>query len=434
MSGRRDPSRNRPNRSTTGSIMARILITTVGTLGDVIPFVRLARVLASRGHRITMALNPALEQTAREAGLETMSCGRPYGPDEVRKNVSLFDPSAPPDVETIRRRFRELQLDRTFHDLVRACQNTDLLLSASLQGVASWVHERTDIPWINATIFAAEFPHADDPPKSTDPYNIQFQTELYAYRNSIRHAVGLPPVADKDWVEHYWSRRLVLLASSPRFSQPILDTRPQVRMTGFWLEEPHLADPSDVSPDLRSFLREVPAPLVFTLSSQPVRDPAAVVSTIALAAAKAGQRLIIQRGWAGLSPDHLPRSVNPKNVLFAGHAPHSWLFSHASAVIHHGGIGSTAEALRAGRPQLVTPFGNDQFFNARRIASLGVGDTTSLYAQTPDALSQFLEERVLIPTVIRKARGFATQLKKEQGLTTSADLIEAELDGHASRL
>jgi UDP:flavonoid glycosyltransferase YjiC (YdhE family) len=103
-------------------------------------------------------------------------------------------------------------------------------------------------------------------------------------------------------------------------------------------------------------------------------------------------------------------------------------------VIHHGGIGSTAEALRAGRPQLVTPFGNDQFFNARRIASLGVGDTTSLYAQTPDALSQFLEERVLIPTVIRKARGFATQLKKEQGLTTSADLIEAELDGHASRL
>src|SRR5262249_51220778 len=146
------------------------------------------------------------------------------------------------------------------------------------------------------------------------------------------------------------------------------------RMTGFWTDDAAFAGwtPDD---ELARFLAAGPPPIVLTLSSLPVADPARVVTLHAEAAARLGVRLVIQQGWAGRKATNLPAgaAVRHDDLLFTGHVPHAWLFARCAAVIHHGGIGTTAQALRCGRPMLIEPYCNDQFFNAGRVADLGVG-------------------------------------------------------------
>jgi UDP:flavonoid glycosyltransferase YjiC (YdhE family) len=408
--------------------MARIVVTTAGTLGDFVPFLALGGKLKDRGHEVAMAVNPSMLAQAESAGLEPVPCGRPFGAEEVRRRADLFDRPEPLSADALRAHLRELDLGRTVRDLSAAVEGADLLISSSLQGTAPWVHELTGVRWINATIFAMEFPHGD--PSSTPPAPqpvSDLKRELFAYRNEVRAEFGLAPVADGDWAGLYWSRRLVLLASSPRFSRPNLDRHPQVRMTGFWFDDREVEE-STLDPRLLAFLAGGPPPLVLTFSSQPLRDPDRVVALHAEAAAILGRRLILQRGWGGLDPRGLPETIDRDSVLFVDHVPHSWLFPRAAAVIHHGGIGSTAQALRCGRPMLVEPYCNDQFFNASRAEALGVGAAADPASLTPPRLAEILEARVLTDEVAARADELSQAIRSEDGLDTACRLIEAEFN------
>jgi UDP:flavonoid glycosyltransferase YjiC (YdhE family) len=221
------------------------------------------------------------------------------------------------------------------------------------------------------------------------------------------------------------SRRLILLASSPHFSRPRLDHWPQARMTGFWFDD----DLGDWSPDeeLVDFLDVEPRPLALTFSSLPVQDASRVVALHVEAAARLGRRLLIQSGWARLDRAALPDGVMPGAFRFAGSLPHAWLFARVLAVIHHGGVGTTAQAMRCGRPMLVEPYGNDQFFNARRVLRLGVGAAMHPHKLTVTGLTRILDEKVLTADVQRRALELGARLQAEDGLTVACDLIEAEL-------
>jgi UDP:flavonoid glycosyltransferase YjiC (YdhE family) len=220
----------------------------------------------------------------------------------------------------------------------------------------------------------------------------------------------------------------VLLASSPHFSQPWLDDRPQVRMTGFWFDDSPAPNWTPCAA-LARFLGAGLPPLVLTLSSLPVVDPTRVVTLHAEAAAMLGARLIIQQGWAGLSRRELPESaaIRETDLHFTGDVPHSWLFPRCRAVIQHGGIGTTAQALRCGRPMLIEPYCNDQHFNGERIAALGVGAAVDHRLLTPENLADALARYVLTGEARSAAGDLGRAIDAEHGLTRACDLIEAEL-------
>jgi UDP:flavonoid glycosyltransferase YjiC (YdhE family) len=167
--------------------------------------------------------------------------------------------------------------------------------------------------------------------------------------------------------------------------------------------------------------------LVLTFSSQPLRDPAAVLGAHASAARRLGLRLVVQRGWAGFDPAMLPEPVDSSSVHFAGHVPHEALFGRALAVIHHGGIGSTAQALRQGCPALVEPHCNDQFFNALRIRELGVGTTLLPGQITADSVEEALARVVSSPATRNRAEELRRHILSEDGVVAACDWITAAL-------
>ena len=402
--------------------MARLVVTTSGTLGDFVPFLALAKALQSRGHDVVMAVNPAMVASATASGLRAIPCGRQFGPEEVRQRAALFDRPEPATEEEIRERFRELELARTARDLVAACQGADAVIASSIQGTASWVEELIHIPWISATIFAMEFPHEGVPLPGDSPY----WPLLVEARNVARAELGLESVPADDWEGRYWSKRLVLIASSRYFSQPVLDAFPQARQTGFW-SAPSSEVENAIDPELRAFLDAGPPPLVLSFSSQPVRDPAAVVAMHAKAARRLGLRLVIQKGWAGFDRAMLGEDFEDGSIHFAGQVPHDLLFKRALAVIHHGGIGSTAQALRQGRPALVEPHCNDQFFNAQRIQALGVGAALFPGQVTAESLEETLRGFVLTDSAFQRAEAIQEWLRAEDGVDAACQRIEKTL-------
>jgi UDP:flavonoid glycosyltransferase YjiC (YdhE family) len=405
--------------------MARIVITTAGTLGDFVPFIALGKRLTRRGHDVRLAVNPAMLPLVAAAGLRGVRCGPTFGPTEARGRAAVFDAWTPMADDDVRRLWPSFEMEATYHDLAGACVDADLLIASSLASAASMVHEKTGVPWVSVSLLPEEWPHADDTAFAASTEHTHLWLEWYAHVNTVRTRLGLPPLVPEPARQQRYSNDLVLLASSPEFSQPVLTDFPHARITGFWFDD----DSTDWTPgdDLRHFVEPEPRPFVLTFSSLPLADPQAVVAVHAAAAMQLRRRLLVQAGWANLDATYLPASVDRSSIFFAGAIPHAWLFARAAAVIHHGGIGTSAQALRCGCPMLVEPYGNDQFFNALRVVRLGVGVAAHPHRLTVDGLVRLLGEKVLTDTVRQRASQVAARLRHEDGLQAACDEIETLL-------
>jgi UDP:flavonoid glycosyltransferase YjiC (YdhE family) len=408
--------------------MARLVITSAGTMGDFVPFIGLGRRLKARGHDVVMAINPAMIDLARRSGLAAVPCGRSFGAEQARQSAATFDETTRESARETPNWLRRLNLGPTFLELRAAVRDADMLISSSLQGLAPWVHEATCIPWVNATIFPMEFDLAANSNRELSESERGHWRAIFDHRNEVRSQVGLPGLPDDQWRDYYWSDRLVLVATSGHFCRPRVGERPQARITGFWFDE-RWDDESAPDPALVAFLAEGPPPLVLTLSSLPLEDPARVVTLHAEAATRLGVRLIIQEGWAGLTREALAMSSNVRleAIHFVGHVSHDWLFPRCVAVIHHGGIGTTAQAILCGRPSLVEPYCNDQFFNAERVSALGVGAAVDHRVLTPENLAEALAVHVLDAESRRRTETLGDLIRAEDGLTVACDLIEKQL-------
>jgi UDP:flavonoid glycosyltransferase YjiC (YdhE family) len=408
--------------------MATLLVTTAGTLGDHLPYIALAQGLQRRGHRVRLAVNSAIHPWVKAAGLEALECGLPMDETLARRAAADWDEWQPhPDPWPRRLAQAEAYLSREIplchQQLLAASADADLLicgLQRHLQGAL--LAQRRGLPWIASSVMPAA--HCAEQGSQLGGRYLLFSRLGPAVEGIVaglglrlpREGAGPAEAGDAP-------QGPALLAASPHFATPNA-ANAHYRPCGFWFHDQEGWRPD---PALERFLARWPRPLVLSFSSQPLLDPGAVLALHLGAAARLGRGLLVQRGWADFTAERLPHGHDPDAVLFTDFIPQGWLFQRAGAVIHHGGIGTIARALRHGCPMLVEPYGNDQFFNAKRVVALGVGAAANPSKLTPDGLARLLEGKVLTPDRAQRAAALGERLAAEDGVGTACDWIEEGL-------
>ncbi|MBL1129515.1 MAG: glycosyltransferase family 1 protein, partial [Chloroflexi bacterium] len=206
------------------------------------------------------------------------------------------------------------------------------------------------------------------------------------------------------------------------FSEAVIakpaDWGSQAHVTGYWfLESERDWQPP---PALEDFLQRGPTPISIGFGSMSSGKAEETAQLVLQALAKSGQRAILLTGWQGLQVDDLP------NYVFAlDSAPHDWLFSQVSAVVHHGGAGTTAAGLRAGVPPIVIPFFADQPFWGQRVADLGVGPTPIPRKKlAADRLAHAIQQAVQDSAMRRRAVALGEKIRAENGVARPVALID----------
>jgi UDP:flavonoid glycosyltransferase YjiC (YdhE family) len=241
----------------------------------------------------------------------------------------------------------------------------------------------------------------------------------------IRRRLGLPRASFREYVAA--ARRVpTVLGVSPRVVPPAPEWGPNLTPTGFWFVE--RTTPWEVPRELSSFLAGGPPPVYLGLGSMATADPAGVVLAFTAALQRLGRRGVLNAGWARLHSEDLPDTV-----LAIDGAPHDELFPRMSVVIHHGGAGTTAAALRAGVPQVVVPHIADQPYWGRRVHELGVGAAPIHRKHLSADLIVSAITSASRPEVVRAADVMGEGIRDEDGVGNATDAIRAALARPAQR-
>jgi UDP:flavonoid glycosyltransferase YjiC (YdhE family) len=190
---------------------------------------------------------------------------------------------------------------------------------------------------------------------------------------------------------------------------------------GFWFYDDPAGTAWEPDPELAAFVERGPAPLVLSFSSLPLMEPDRVLALHIEAARQLSRPLVVLTGWSGM-----PESAESvSDVLFRNFLPCDWLFARAAALIHHGGIGTTARGLRNSCPMLVEPWGNDQFFNAMLILKNAVGAAVNPKKLTAGVVAHFIETKVLSQQTVGRVKALAAEIGREDGIREAVRLIES---------
>ena len=241
----------------------------------------------------------------------------------------------------------------------------------------------------------------------------------------VRRRLGLTRASFREYVG---AARTVptLLAVSPRIVPPAPEWGPNLTTTGFWFVD--RATPWEAPPDLARFLSHGSPPVYLGLGSMATADPGEVVRAFTTALERLGLRGVLDAGWGRLHDEDLPETVLPIDG-----APHDVLFPQMSVVIHHGGAGTTAAALRAGIPQVVVPHIADQPYWGRRVHELGVG-AAPIHRKhlSADRLAAAIRSASR-PEVQRAATALGEEVRAEDGVGKAMAAIRAALAKPAQR-
>jgi vancomycin aglycone glucosyltransferase len=409
----------------------RVLLSTIGSRGDVQPLVALALQLRALGQEVRLCVPPDFREWILGLGIPVT----PIGP-EVRKASAAISPttSGPPSPERLRQ-LAEGTVATQFETITAAAEGCDVIVGATaLQIAAPSVAERMGIPYVFAAYCPAVLPSPHHPPI---PLRLRGETpasatadnrELWAQDarrwndtwgpvlNSHRASAGLAPVTDVR--SHIFTDRPWLAADPTLAPWPDPEDR-SVFQTGAWL----LPDERPLSPELETFLDAGEPPVYFGFGS--TRAPQEISQVMVQTARALGRRAIVSRGWADLSlVDDEP------DCLAIGEANLKALFIRVAAVVHHGGAGTTTLAALAGAPQVVIPDHYDQHYWARRVHHLGIGTAHAPGTPTTGSLTSALEA-TLQPDVAARARSIAAAVRRDGAQAAARSLMA--VDPHSPR-
>jgi UDP:flavonoid glycosyltransferase YjiC (YdhE family) len=418
----------------------RIVLTTYGSLGDLHPSLAIALGLRARGHDPAIATSALYRERIESRGVRF----HPVRPD-------LPDPDAAPELmprimdlrrgtERIVREQVMPSLRDTYHDLLDATEGADLVVSHPLTYAAPLVAETRGIGWVSTMLAPIGFFSAFDPPVLPNAaflsrprllgpalWRLAFRLGRLSVRGwsepwrRLRRELALSPAPDPIF-EGGHAPGLVLALFSGALATKQADWPPQTVVTGFPFLDPEV-ETGRLPPALARFLADGPAPIVFTLGSAAVMAAGPFYRHGAEAAARLGRRAVL---LVGGDPRNRAKTL-PDHAIAVDHAPYATLFPRAAAIVHQGGVGTTAWAMRAGRPMLVVPYAHDQPDNAARVARLGIARTVGRNrfsaSRATSELGRLLDE----PTYAERAAAVGRRVRREDGVGTACDALEALL-------
>jgi vancomycin aglycone glucosyltransferase len=397
--------------------MTTILLTTIGSRGDVQPLVALALRLRESGHQARLCVPPDFQDWVEGLGFPVT----PIGPRLEGRMGASAQPSSgpgPASIEWMRRRAEAMIADQ-FTPIAEAARGCHVIVAAAgrlLVGTPS-AAQALGLRYVFATFY---------PPSLQGGRAGRLNEVFGPALNRFRAEAGLGGVEDVR--AHVFTQRPWLAAD------PVLAPWPgladAVWQTGAWV----LPDERPLDPELEAFLAAGEPPVYFGFGS--MRMPAELASVIVAAARAVGRRAVIAAGWAGLEP---PGPAT--GCLGIGEVNQQALFGRVAAVVHHGGAGTTTAAALAGVPQVIIPQAYDQPYWAQRVTELGIGTncppgtpgTGSPDPGTPDpgtpdpgALADALD-RVLRPAVAARAQALRPALRTTGTHAAAANLTAADL-------
>ncbi len=404
----------------------------IGSTGDVQPYVLLGRELAKRGYDVAVCAFCEFEALVRENGLRFF----PLSGDAHAFIRGVMKPGTKgvTYIKQILEIFREI-IDPFLRDLQAACEDADVIVATYFGNVIQSIAEKRRVPFIKTHYFPMD-PNDLTPISSAPGLKAGKAWNRVSYRLAYLMVSGVEQHYLTDWRrrEGMPRRRLesgpvnqinghrvpVLYAMSPLLLPRPADWDEHIYMTGFWL--PDATTDYTPPPELEAFLRKEPTPVYIGFGSMTSGDMGETFAIVRQAVQKSGVRAVIAAGWGGTEA-----KSDPDMFVVHGYVPHDWLFARVSAVVHHGGAGTTAAGLCAGRPTLIIPFGGDQPFWALRARMLGVGPKPIRREKlTVSKLARALTRLTTVAQYRTAAEETGRRLRAENGVRTAADIIEAE--------
>lgn len=409
-----------------------ITILTLGSRGDVQPYVALGVGLKAAGYNVTVCTGRNFESFITDHGLN-------YGFMDADFLQILQDPATR---KSMQGRGNPMKLMRDVFGLLRrvldgawqAAQGSDAIIY-HLKAMAGYhIAEKLRIPAFASLPVPMLTPTAEFPSLLLPPW-----LRLGPAFNRFSHSATLALIsAPYGRMINRWRKETLGLPPRPLFAgERVMNGRPlpvlypfsrhvipppadwddSTHVTGYWfLDDEAGWQPSEA---LLDFLDAGPAPVYVGFGSMTWNDPQAAARNVITALEQTGRRGILAPGWGGLAAADLPPSV-----FLLDSAPHDWLFPRMAAVVHHGGAGTTAAGLRAGKPTIICPFLADQPFWGRRVHALGVGpEPIPQKRLTADALAAVIQMATSDTAMQARAAELGERIRAEDGVANAVEIV-----------
>ncbi len=407
----------------------------MGSWGDLFPFVGLSRKLIERGHDVRLAASPAWEDIVVQASVPFVGVGRRLGFEELGQHPEIFQ-SGVIGLRHALGRFMFDQIEPLSGDLRGALHGSDLMVSHPAHVAAQNVAEALGVRCVVATVFPGMIPSVYTVPGGTPfgPWRgfagraanrlswvaARAVTALLFDRPINRHRrdLGLDRLHSALFALSRRADGLIVMASPSVIEVPP-DWPHNVETTSFVTWD--RAEQRPVAAAVEAFLANGEPPVLVTLGSSSALEPEDFFDLAVRVTLEQGARVLAITG-----PATPPKLINPDQVCTVDFAPFSAVMPRCRATIHHAGAGTTVEAIKAGIPQVAVPKGFDQPDTAARIEQLGIGvavDWRDRHTHLARAIDRVLAE----PSFCAEASALGTQVRTEDGASTSADAIERHI-------
>lgn len=417
----------------------RILLTTLGSRGDVQPYLALAGGLQRAGHHPTLAAPESFAGWIQAHGVDVAPLS--FNPQEVMQRLGKGGGGFRTLVSMLS--LLKTGMQEVQAEVWRAAQATDFLIQSATGLGALETADLRGIP----VAFAYLFPFA--PTRAFPMFWLPYRVSLGGTYNLLTHNL----MARLLWrfggaVNNQWRKQLglkpwrsfhemmahagalhtpFLYGYSPALLPKPVDWDAYQHVTGYWF----LDNPEGFQPpaDLLRFLEEGPPPIYLGFGSMHAENPTRNTRLALRALELTGHRGLILTGWGGMTT----QPASPR-VMFVDSVPHEWLFPRVGAVVHHGGAGTTGAGLRAGVPQVIVPFGGDQFAWSELVVRAGIGPKTpGIKKLTAEKLAEAIDKAIHDSTMRAGAATLEEKIRFESGIARAIGIIEQHANDFSTR-
>ena len=420
----------------------RVVMTTIGSLGDLHPYIALALEMRKRYIEPVIATSNTYRERVESLNIEFRQIRpetlEPDTPEYYKLIEDVVDPKR--GAEFLFKKLLVPAVRDMYADLREAVADADLLVTHPIVLAGPLVAQKTGIPWVSTELAPASLWSAFDPfvppnmpwihrvlkgrptmgrlfMKLVKALSSPWLTELYQFRDEL----GLPP-GGHPLFEGQYAPNLNLALFSNVMCEPQSDWPANTVITGFPFFDRKDNAPPDVN--LLRFLGKGPAPIVFTLGSAAVHIAGDFYRESIKAAKLLKRRAVLLIG----SERNRPTEPLPEGVIAVNYAPFGELLPRAAAMVHQGGVGTTGQGLRAGIPMIVVPFAHDQHDNGSRVERIGVARTVPRNSYKAERIASELKEILGNPSYARCARQIGNRVRSESGSAFAVDLILDQLN------